>query len=193
VKTSRSLAAALFAASVLLHVAALVFLLDMLAPRPAEEAAGAIEVVWASPVSELVPPVEDPAPPQLPHKRTAAAQRVPARAATARRPVASTAASVGSVPAAAEPAAPAPAEPVFDRQAALAAARKLANEPDPTRAGTVGAELDKRKVYAETQDDKMGRTIASGKRSDCIKAQGNADLLTPLLWLLDKKGHGCKL
>lgn len=188
--TSRARAAALLAASVLLHVAALLFLLDRLARAPARApASDAMTVVWTTPVH--IPIVVPRGHPQVmrPAPRPSA-RRAPARAAAAPRPAAIASAAPAT---AADNVAPAAAEPVFDRQAALAAARKLATEPDPARSGTVGAELDKRRVYAETQDDKMGRTIASGKRSDCVKAEGGGDLLTPLLWLLDKKGHGCKL
>ena len=185
------MAAALLAASVLLHLAALAFLLSMPAPKRAgAPGADAITMVWSTPVHiPIVAPRQD-------WKAPRPASHAPARRAPSRRvavPVRAAPAGVRQAPAD-EMVAPVSSEPVFDRQAALAAARKLAAEPDPARAGTVGAELDKRRVYAETQDDKMGRTIASGKRGDCIKAaEGGGNLLTPLLWLLDKKGHGCKL
>lgn len=185
-KTTRATAAALLAASVLLHVAALLFLLDMLAPRRGQERPStAMEVVWATPAEPVVvPPIDDPLP--RPKVRLAPRRAVARPADTARQ-------AAPAPVAAAEVAAPARPEPVFDRQAALAAARKLAGEADPARAGTVGAELDARKVVAETETERLGRAIASGKRSDCVKANGGGSLLTPLLWLLDKKGSGCKL
>ena len=185
-KTPRATAAALLAASVLLHLAALVLLLDMLAPRRGKERpSAAMDVVWATPRAPVVvPPIED----RLPRPK---ARPAPRRAMA--RPTATPRQAAVAPVAAVDVAASARPEPVFDRQAALAAARKLAGEPDPARAGTVGAELDARKVYAETETEKLGRTIASGKRSDCVKANGGGSLLTPLLWLLDKKGSGCKL
>jgi hypothetical protein len=178
--------AALFAASVLLHVAALMVLLGMLAPRRAKDGPSAtIDVVWIRP--QQIRPIEELVP----------VRAKPRQQARRSRPVAnSTSRSASSVSAppmsASQVSEPVPAEPVFDRQGALMAARKLANEPDPARAGSVGAALDARRVLSETQDEKMGRTIASGKRTDCLKANGGGSILTPLMWLLDKKGNGCK-
>lgn len=85
------------------------------------------------------------------------------------------------------------AQPVFDREAALAAARTLANDPDPARAGTALAQFDARKMREQTEQEKLGRKIAGAKRNDCIGPNGGGSLLTPLMWLLDKKGSGCKL
>lgn len=183
----------MLATSALLHVAALALLLAQLAPRRVDEPARqAMSVVWASAVRPLAaPPVEDLA--MARPKARSGARRMTPRAALA--------APAAPVPAAADSVAPvvvsevrasAPA-PVFDRQAALAAARQMASQGEPARAGTVGAELDARRVVLETDTEKLGRVIASAKRSDCIKAQGGGSLLTPLMWLLDKKGSGCKL
>lgn len=180
----------MLAASALLHVAALVLLLEQLAPRRVDEPARqAMSVVWASAVRPLAaPPVEELA--MARPKAHSGARRMTPRAALA-APVPAAADSVAPE-AVSELTASAPA-PVFDRQAALAAARQMASQGDPARAGTVGAELDARRVVLETDTEKLGRVIASAKRSDCIKAQGGGSLLTPLMWLLDKKGSGCKL
>ena len=91
-----------------------------------------------------------------------------------------------------DPAGPAGAEPVFDRSAALAAARGLANERDPGRADLPVGQFDSRRQLRKTEAEKLGQAIASGKRGDCIAANGGGTLLTPLMWLIDKKDHGCK-
>lgn len=184
-KTHRWTAAALLAATVLLHVAALLAILGMLAPKREKDApSAAIDVVW---VKTAPPPLVERAPaiarPRSTPRRLRPPPAVAARAADTPSAVPLT------LP---EEAAPASAKPVFDHQAALTAARKLANEKDPARAGTLSAALEARRELEETQDEKMGRTIASGKRSDCFGPNANGTLLTPLMWLFQKKGSGCK-
>lgn len=78
----------------------------------------------------------------------------------------------------------------FDMNAALKTARKVANEKDPARVGTAVAQLDDHPLYPEQKDPKLARDIQKGSRPDCRQAQ--AGLLSPLLWLLDKKDSGCK-
>ena len=185
-KTHRWTAAALLAATVLLHVAALLAILGMLAPKREKDApSAAIDVVW----------VKTAPPPPLVERAPAIAR--PRSTPRRLRPPPAVAARAADTPSAVpltlpEEAAPASAKPVFDHQAALTAARKLANEKDPARAGTLSAALEARRELEETQDEKMGRTIASGKRSDCFGPNANGTLLTPLMWLFQKKGSGCK-
>lgn len=183
--------ALLFCASALLHVAMLALLLGMLArDRGRQEApAAAMNVVWIK-TPELPAPREQT--PPVPVKPRVAVRRTRAMAASITRAPADAVSFEPAAPAA-EPLAPAHAAPVFDRQAALASARKLAGEVDPARADTLVARLEARKEPLETKDEKLARTIASGKRTDCVKANGAGSLLTPLMWLLDKKGSGCKL
>ena len=176
--------AALFLATVLLHTAALMLLLSMLAPKRAkEQAVPAIAVV-------LLRTPEAPAPasaaPAAKPARISRKKPVPA----AVRPASSTPAVTLVAPAPQSPVAH--PEAVFDHAAALAAARKLAGQPDPARAGSVGAALDARRELSETEDEKLGRKIASGKRGNCLQPNGGGSLLTPLMWLIDKKDHGCK-
>ena len=176
--------AALFVATVLLHAAALMLLLAMLAPkRGKDHPAPAIAVVWLRAPEPPLPPAAAPA------ARPALARPGRKRVPDAARP----AGALTVTPMAAAPdnviARP---EPVFDHAAALAAARKLAGQPDPARAGTVGAALDARRVLSETEDEKLGRKIASGKRGNCLQPNGGGSLLTPLMWLIDKKDSGCK-
>lgn len=173
--------AALFLATVLLHAGALMLLLAMLAPKRAkDQPAAAIAVVWLRTPKAPAPAA---AAPQAPARTSR--KRVPAAVRQTRAPTVT-------------PVAPAPQSPiaqseaVFDRAAALAAARKLASQPDHARAGTVGAALDARRELSETEDEKLGRKIASGKRGSCLQPNGGGSLLTPLMWLIDKKDHGCK-
>lgn len=187
-KTGRWTAAALLAVTVLLHVAVLLALLDMLAPRREKDTPSvAIDVVWVktpppapAPVVESAPAIAKPRP---------APRRVRAPPAVAAR-AGDTHSATPIAPA--EEAAPAKSEPVFGRQAALMAARKLANDKDPAREGTLSAALEARRELEKTQDEKMGRTIASGKRNDCFGPNAGGNLLTPLTWLFQKKGGGCK-
>jgi hypothetical protein len=87
---------------------------------------------------------------------------------------------------------PAPAEPPrFDPDAARKLARSLANTSDPARAATAVGQLDTHPLYPEETDTKLARDIASAKRANCLDGK-NASLLTPLSWLFDKKGSGCK-
>lgn len=189
-KPNRWWAALLFGASVLLHVAALVVFLGMLAPtRDKDGPSTAMEVVWIK-----TPTAPAPAPIMAPPPKVARAHPAPRRL----RPPASVASRADDTLSAApvapvEQAQPAKAEPVFDREAALGAARKLANEKDPARAGTLSAALEARRELEKTEDEKLGATIASGKRNDCLGPNKNATLLTPLMWLFDKKGSGCKM
>lgn len=69
----------------------------------------------------------------------------------------------------------------------------MAGEPDPARAGTAVAQFDRDRQLRETETEKLGRAIAGAKRADCIGPNARGNLLTPLAWLLDKKGGGCKL
>lgn len=75
-------------------------------------------------------------------------------------------------------------------EAARKAARKIATEKDPVRAGTLAAQLEAHPLYPDDKETALQKGIAGAKRGDCLKQSGN--LLTPLFWLLDKKDHGCK-
>ena len=85
-----------------------------------------------------------------------------------------------------------PAPPVFDRAAAMAAARRIATEGEPFRSGMAVAQTPARPVYGETKDEKLGRMIAGAKRGNCLGPNAGGSLLTPLMWLIDKKDGGCK-
>lgn len=92
---------------------------------------------------------------------------------------------------------PAPADPLhpelqpkaFDMAAALKTARKVANEPDPARAGLPVAQLEKKPLYPERTASELARAMDGAKRPDC---RNSGNLLAPLFWLLDKKDSGCK-
>lgn len=78
----------------------------------------------------------------------------------------------------------------FDMDAALKTARKVANEPDPARANMPVAQLDKKPLYPESHETQLSRDIRDAKRPDCKNT--GAGLLSPLIWLMDKKDSGCK-
>ena len=77
--------------------------------------------------------------------------------------------------------------------AALKTARKVANEKDPARAGLPVAQLDDHPLYPERTGSELATKMEGAKRQDCLGPNANANLLTPLFWLLHKKDHGCKL
>ena len=76
----------------------------------------------------------------------------------------------------------------FDREAALRAARDMADDPDPAKAGTAVGQIPPKPLATETR---MARAIAGAKRRDC-KDGIPGGLLAPLILLMDKKDSGCK-
>ena len=76
----------------------------------------------------------------------------------------------------------------FDRDAALRAAREMADDPDPAKVGTAVGQIPPKPYATET---KMARAIAGAKRRDC-KDGIPGGLLAPLILLMDKKDSGCK-
>ena len=182
--------AALLGVTVLLHAALLaVFMASgpVLAPPGS---ASAMQLVWIRPPPIAPASVAAPAAPrQANRQRRARLVRPPDRERELPARSANAAPGRPAAPLSAGPA----AEPVFDRNAALAAARAMASEPDPARAGTAVAQFDRDRRLRETDTEKLGRAIAAAKRGDCIGPNARGNLLTPLTWLLDKKGGGCKL
>lgn len=81
-----------------------------------------------------------------------------------------------------------PAAPAFDMNAALKTARKVANAPDPAKAGTALERLPPPPLQTES---KFERAIKSAKRRDC-KDGVPGGLLAPLFLAMDKKDSGCK-
>jgi hypothetical protein len=99
--------------------------------------------------------------------------------------------STTEAPVAHAPAPSAPPTPHFDRNAALAFARKIADDDaDPAKAGTPLAQLPKRPLvpFSETR---AARAIGKAWRPNC-KDGVPGGLLAPLFLLLDKKDSGCK-
>jgi len=154
--------------------------------------------VWLQPAKppETVAKVEPPPPP--PRKRDKngqpAARSSPAAPATAQTiTLPATPAAPATIPAP-DPLHAEDAPKKFDMNAALSTARKLASEKgalqDPARAGTPVAQLDDHPLYPEQRETKLARDIAGAKRGDCKNT--GAGLLSPLIWLLDKKDSGCK-
>lgn len=164
--------------------------------RQAKEPPAHTMTVWLQapkppePVAKAEPPPTKPVQPRKREKTEVARANQPAPAAAS-----SMQAQTITPPA---PAAPAPdplhpeAEPKkFDMNAALTTARKVANEKDPARAGTAVAQLDEHPLYPEERrETQLARGVAGAKRGDCKNT--GAGLLSPLIWLLDKKDHGCK-
>jgi hypothetical protein len=85
-------------------------------------------------------------------------------------------------------AAPEPAAPRFDVEAARKFARRIANDPDPERAGTAVGQFPKKPLETESR---AARAISGAHRPDC-KDGIPGGLLAPLILLLDKKDSGCK-
>jgi hypothetical protein len=123
-----------------------------------------------------------------------------------RKPAPAPATAPVTAPAPAEPAgmtwvAPAPAAPAadpfaepartapgFDMEAARRAARKVAHERDPAKAGTAVGQFPEKPLASETP---LARKMSQAARADC-KDGIPGGLLAPLLLAMDKKDSGCK-
>jgi hypothetical protein len=87
--------------------------------------------------------------------------------------------------------APAPvpnAEPRFNLDAARSTARRVANEPDPAKAGTALERLPPPPLQTES---KLERGIKGARRPDC-KDGVPGGLLAPIFLAMEKKDSGCK-
>ena len=175
--------------------------------QPAEPPARAL-TVWLQPpkppatVATIEPPPPPPKPiqPRKREKTDALARRKgdsqsqPAPAASAAQTITLPAPATTPTPAP-DPLNPDPQPKKFDMNAALKTARKVATEKgalqDPARAGTAVAQLDDHPLYPEQNTSELARKIDAAKRPDCKNGNG-AGLLSPLIWLMDKKDHGCK-
>lgn len=186
--------AALVGAAVLVHLL-LFWLLFTSMRTPAVPGAASAYIAWVD--------IPLPQPPPPPAANAPAASLAPEAPAKPSRPpkkrevrtdmVAVPAEAAPEAPPVADVTAPEESKPAFNREAALAAARTMTHLPDPAREGTALAQFDARKMREETEQEKLGRKIAGAKRNDCIGPNASGNLLTPLMWLLDKKGSGCKL
>jgi hypothetical protein len=178
------------AISLAVHAVLLFAYRQTLQPAKTDQAPAARSiVVWLRPPPPPPPPVAVPEPPP-PAQPLARAPR-PAKARPRPAPATDLIAVPDPSPGTAE--APdvftvEPAAPRFDRDAALKAAREMANEPDPAKAGTAVAQIPSKPYATET---KMARAIASAKRRDC-KDGVPGGLLAPIFLMMDKKDSGCK-
>jgi hypothetical protein len=175
---------ALLLVTVLLHVAALLLFLGQPGARSDTGGAPAMELVW---IRTPPPKPPEPAAPVAAAPRPAKPVTTPRRpraAIAARAPAAASESTLLAVPAAPADQAPASGTAApFDHGAAIETARKIAREVDPVVPGT---------KYNETRDEKLGRAIAGAKRQSCLGGNASGNLLTPLMWLMEKKGSGCK-
>jgi hypothetical protein len=140
------------------------------------------------------PPVAEPVQPATQAEAPARPQPAPApRARPPRRIIAvpAQAAAPEEKPFTVEtpPAESAPADrPRFNLDAARSVARKVANEPDPAKAGTALERLPPPPLQTET---KLERAIKGAKRPNC-KDGVPGGLLAPIFLAMDKKDSGCK-
>lgn len=183
----------LLAATLLLHWGLLaVFLGSGPAPAPDRQSRTMDIILVAAPPPVTPPPPVLVSPPARARSTGAVRVRPQRRAAPQASPEAAIQAPAIAIQSVRAPAAAPESQPVFDRSAALATARAMANDKDPARAGLAVAQFDNER-FGPTASEKLGKAIASGHRKACIgreAAPGN--LLTPLMWLIDKKGRGCK-
>jgi outer membrane biosynthesis protein TonB len=174
--------------------------------QPAMERPARTMTVWLQPPKPpepVVAKVEPPPKPVQPRKRERVEKREVAQSgrpapAASNTPVTSAEPAQAQTQAITLPPASTTPDPLhpeehpkkFDMNAALRTARKVANEKDPARAGTPVAQLDDHPLYPEQRETQLARDIGSAKRGDCKNT--GAGLLSPLIWLMDKKDHGCK-
>jgi hypothetical protein len=142
------------------------------------------------PVAEVIPPAPEPAPPK-PRLRPNRSE-APSRPAPSTNVIAMPEPASGDKPPpdlfSVAPPSPVDAAPRFDREAAMRSARKMANDPDPAKAGTAVGQIPQKELATETR---AARAISQAKRADC-KDGLPGGLLGPLIILLDKKDSGCK-
>jgi hypothetical protein len=161
-------------------------------PQPPARPAAATEALTVRlRAASKNPPAPDPArPAAAPEvKATPAPRARPPRRIIAVPPAATPSRekpfTVDTPPAA--PSAPA-AAPRFDLDAARKAARTVANEPDPAKAGTALERLPPKPYETETR---LEKGIKGAKRPDC-KDGVPGGLLAPIFLAMDKKDSGCK-
>ena len=193
------------AVSLVLH-AALIFGWRLAAPSaPDEPKPAKTMTVWLQPpappkpiIAKVEPPPPKPEPvqprkkerPQVAERASPPKAVVAAAAEPAPAPTTAQAITLPPASTAPDPLHPELQPKKFDMNAALKTARKEANAKDPARAGLPVAQLEDHPLYPEQRDSKLARDIKGAARPSCLKEGGN--LLTPLIWLLDKKDSGCK-
>jgi hypothetical protein len=138
-----------------------------------------------APEAQAIPRPQKPAPPV---KRTRPARPLIAVPPETRQSAEETFA-VDAVPATQpQEETPSSATPTLDIKAARSLARRLAREPDPTRAGTALERLPPPPLQTETR---AARAIGAARRADC-KDGIPGGVLAPLYLMMDKKDSGCK-
>lgn len=189
--------AAGIAVSLALH-ALLLFAYRLPADAPAPPPRTKVMTVWLQPpkppvaIAQVAPPPPDKA---APRQRPAPAPATARPAATTATTTTAAVPALEQPPVAAQAPAPDPLYPdqqpkQFDMNQALKTARKVATEKDPAKAGTLTAQLEAHPLYPEPRPSELAQRIDAAKRPDCKNT--GAGLLSPLIWLLDKKDHGCK-
>jgi hypothetical protein len=151
-----------------------------------------------APAARPLPPAplsvqNDTLPPRKKVIRREQPQRRPAQAPSAVPVPAEAPGMTWVAPAPAAPAAdpfaePARTAPRFDMEAARHAARKVAHERDPAKAGTAVGQIPEKPLASETP---LARKMSQAARADC-KDGIPGGLLAPLLLAMDKKDSGCK-
>jgi hypothetical protein len=167
-------------------------------PRPASESTPApspltLRLQPVRPAEPVAPPVEATAPASSAAKK----KPTPAQRTRPARPVIAVAPETRQSAEETFPVQPAPANlpqedappaPKFDLDAARKMARKLANEPDPSKVGTALERLPPKPLETESR---LARGIKAAKRANC-KDGVPGGLLAPLYLMMDKKDSGCK-
>jgi hypothetical protein len=157
--------------------------------------------VWLRP-APVVRPMPPPAPQavqaEAPPKREVRKERTPRKPAPASlqaavpAPAAEAPGMTWVAPAPAAPAdpfaEPGQAAPKFDMEAARRAARTVAHERDPAKAGTAVGQFPEKPLASDTP---LARKMSRAARADC-KDGIPGGLLAPLLLAMDKKDSGCK-
>jgi hypothetical protein len=84
-----------------------------------------------------------------------------------------------------------PPSPYIDPEAARAAIPGILKQLDNEKRKLPVGQLMDKPLYGPDEESRLGHQMAKAARPDCMK-DGRAGLLTPLFWLADKKGTGCK-
>jgi hypothetical protein len=175
--------------SVMLHLVLILALRDLVSHRAERPQAERMTL------EVLLPPLKQPAPVVSDNKQPERTEPRPPKPHAARpKEVPETSPSITVAPAPIHPRKE-PSEPsphYIDPDAALSSVPDVLKQLDrEKRQQPVGQLMDK-PLYGPQEETRLAHQVAKAGRADCLKEGGGAGLLTPFVWLAQKKGTGCK-
>jgi hypothetical protein len=174
--------------SVMLHLVLILALRDLVSHRAERPQAERMTL------EVLLPPLKQPAPVVPDNKPTERTERQPPKPhAPHHKEVPERSPSITVAPAPIHPRKESsePSPQYIDPEAARSSVPDVLKQLDrEKRQQPVGQLMDK-PLYGPQEESHLAHQVAKSGRPDCLK-DGGAGLLTPLIWLAQKKGTGCK-